>query len=478
MSQHSLFGADFCTDLSLETVSPNGGITAGRNALAERFAARLTTNPAITRKTVSYQGNRETPGFRWMKYKEAFSQSLVNDLLDSHKPDRVLDPFAGMGTAVLTAAGRGLEATGIEIMPVGVLTGNGIAGAANGLVEADVAKAGDALLNHIRSPGDPPSAHSFAHVRITRKAFSNQTERDIAKAREFVDGMEDGAAKTLMDLACLSVLEQVSYTRKDGQFLRWDNRSGRSLRSRMHKGDIPSLPQALSQRLKQMIDDLPAVKKTFGGGRPRFITGSSLDVLRELPDASVDLVITSPPYANRYDYTRTYALELAWMGFDQDGFNRLRQQMLTATVENRTKFKTLRTMYADHPDRFDRVVAAYEGQRALHEVLEILRAHVHELGNRNVIRLLEGYFLEMAVIVAELSRIVRADGHVVMVNDNVQYHGEEVPVDFILADIAEQLGFECANIWKLARGKGNASQQMGRFGRREIRKCVYRWRRI
>ena len=29
----------------------------------------------------------------------------------------------------------------------------------------------------------------------------------------------------------------------------------------------------------------------------------------------------------------------------------------------------------------------------------------------------------------------------------------------------------------LPRGKGNASQQMGRFGRRELRKCVYRWRR-
>ena len=108
-------------------------------------------------------------------------------------------------------------------------------------------------------------------------------------------------------------------------------------------------------------------------------------------------------------------------------------------------------------------------------MLRILRAHASELGNRHVIRLLEGYFLEMAVVVTELGRLVRPGGHVIMVNDNVQYHGEEVPVDFILSDLAERSGFACAAIWTLARGKGNASQQMGRFGRREIRKCVYHW---
>ena len=104
-----------------------------------------------------------------------------------------------------------------------------------------------------------------------------------------------------------------------------------------------------------------------------------------------------------------------------------------------------------------------------------LRACVDELSNRHVIRLIEGYFLEMAVVVAELGRIVRPGGTVIMVNDNVQYHGEEVPVDFILSDFAEQSGFTCTDIWVLPTGKGNSSQQMGRFGRREIRKCVYKW---
>ena len=47
--------------------------------------------------------------------------------------------------------------------------------------------------------------------------------------------------------------------------------------------------------------------------------------------------MTSPPYCNRYDYTRTYALELAMLGLTQAEVSGLRQEMLSCTVENREK---------------------------------------------------------------------------------------------------------------------------------------------
>ena len=275
----------------------------------------------------------------------------------------------------------------------------------------------------------------------------------------------------------MTVLEDVSYTRKDGQYLRWDYRSGRSLRARVHKGPILAFDYALSQRLFEMAQDVDALKGELGGGYPNLLTGSSLELLRTLPDAEFDMVITSPPYANRYDYTRTYALELAWLGYDQSGFANLRQRMLSATVENKPKLEWLRSVYRESPHLLQHALGMYENQGAVHETLDILRERVSELGNRHVIRLLEGYCLEMAVIVAELGRVVRPGGVVIMVNDNVQHHGEEAPIDLILSDYAEQSGFRCENIWTLPRGKGNSSQQMKRFGRREIRKCVYKWAR-
>ena len=457
------------------TISPNGGSVLARLELERRFEGRLAVNSRLTRKAVSYQGNRHSPGFRWMKYKEGFSQSLVERLLDEFLPDSVLDPFAGIGTTPLIAAGRSLRATGIEIMPVGVLVGNGIAQAANGLSSETLEKSGAELIDAVRSDEGAPAEYEFRHVRITEAAFPDETEAAIARARYFIASVSEPAMRILLDLACMTVLEDVSYTRKDGQYLRWDYRSGRTLRSRVDKGPILSFDYALGARLFEMLQDIEPLKRSYGGGYPELITGSSLELLRSLPEASFDMVITSPPYANRYDYTRTYALELAWLGYEQDDFLALRQSMLSATVENRSKREWLKEIYRDDSELLNDAFLMYDEQGAIHEALAILTQHIAELGNRHVIRLIEGYFLEMAVIIAELGRVLRPGGVVIMVNDNVQYHGEEIPVDMILSDFAEKSGFRCERIWTLPRGKGNSSQQMRRFGRREIRKCVYQW---
>ena len=451
------------------------GVDQQRRRLHERFSHRISTRSIFTRRTVSYQGNRNAPGFRWMKYKEGFSSSLVKNLLSEHEATAVLDPFAGIGTVPLVAARQTESAFGIEIMPVGVLVGQGIAHAANGTSRSAFEKASRALVQHLSSPQQAPEEHGFPHVPITERAFPEETETAISKARQYISQYETDTIRSLLNLACMSVLEEVSYTRKDGQYLRWDYRSGRSLRSRVDKGSIATFAGAVVRRLSQMAEDMPLLNRMYGGGKPDLLAGSCLEVLRETPGSRFDMVITSPPYANRYDYTRTYALELAWLGFDRAGFADLRQRMLSATVENRTKAEWLEHAYGDDADRLNFALGMYENQEALHEVLANLRACVDELSNRHVIRLIEGYFLEMAVVVAELGRIVRPGGTVIMVNDNVQYHGEEVPVDFILSDFAEQSGFICKDIWVLPTGKGNSSQQMGRFGRREIRKCVYRW---
>ena len=459
-------------------VSPNGGSARARRALEDRFGDRLTVNPDLTRKAVSYQGNQRVPGLRWMKYKEGFSRGLVEHVLDTYRPSAVLDPFAGIGTTPLIAASRGMRATGVEIMPVGVLAATAIAEAANGVSKHELESEGARLLDVVTSRDDAPSEHAFPHVRITEAAFPPETESAIARVREFLSTVDDDSIRTILDFACMSVLEAVSYTRKDGQYLRWDYRADRALRARVNKGPILPFEQAFGERLFEMLQDMEPLKQEFGGADPEFLTGSSLELLRGLPSGSFDMVMTSPPYANRYDYTRTYALELAWLGYDNDDFSALRQRMLSATVENKSKQEWLRQTYGPESTVLEKAIAMYRDQAAVHEVLDILREHVEELGNKQVIRLIEGYFLEMSLIAAELGRIVRPGGTVVMVNDNVQYHGEEVPVDLILSDFAEQSGFKCQKIWTLQRGKGNSSQQMGKFGRRELRKCAYFWERL
>ena len=447
------------------------GITVEREALHRRFQDRLTVRNHLTRRYVSYQGNRSQPGLRWMRYKEGFSADLVRDALAS-ADGPVLDPFAGIGTTALIAGGENREATAIEIMPVGVRVANAISLLANDVAAGDVEAAGRALLKSI-GEGDAAPEFRFPHVPITEMAFSEATEVHIARARSFVSGLEE-PLKTIIDVICMAVLEEVSFTRKDGQYLRWDYRCGRSLRGTMDKGPISAFPEAVERKIGDVLADAPEIVRRYEGRPPRLLCGSVLNEMAALPDCSAGLTITSPPYANRYDYTRTYALELAWLGYDKPAIGQLRQDLISATVENRSKEVQLERRYP-RPGVFQHARGVVAEQAALHEALEALRQRRSELGNPHVIRLVENYFLEMAVVVAELARVTRPGGKVVMVNDNVQYHGEEIPVDLILSDIAEQCGFVCEEISVLPRGKGNASQQMGRFGRRELRKCVYHW---
>jgi len=192
-----------------------------------------------------------------------------------------------------------------------------------------------------------------------------------------------------------------------------------------------------------------------------------------MPQESFDAIITSPPYCNRYDYTRTYALELALLNTDEKGLVKLRQEMLSCTVENRAK-----DLLAINPLWTNALAAADE-----HELLQAILKYLDEqkaqgkLNNNGIPRMVRGYFYEMACIVAEGARVLRPNAPLIMVNDNVRYAGASISVDLILSSIAEKLGFSIENILVLPNGKGNSSQQMGEHGREALRKCVYVWRK-
>lgn len=459
-----------------KSLSGNGGPSHARHRLFERFSDRMVVDFDLARRLVSYQGNKKVSGFRWLKYKEGFSVELVERLLEiDGGTGKVLDPFSGIGTTALTASRKGRLATGIEIMPVGTLVAKSIMAIANHISTRSFAKAAAAFLSHIEN-GVARQKDAFPHVRITRGAFAPQLEEDIAKARGFIASVSDSQLAAVLNVACLTVIEQLSFTRKDGQYLRWDWRSGRTTSRRLDKGPLSNFVDALKDQLNIIAEDIPTIQKMHAGPAPNFVSNSCLDELKRIETGTFNTVVTSPPYANRYDYTRTYALELAYLGYDENGFKTLRQELLSATVENKSKREYLKDLYGSSRC-LQNVFQMVDTHPALSEALEILRNNIGKLSNRNVIRLIENYFTEMAVVISELARVVKRGGRVFMVNDNVRYHGEEIPVDLILSDLAERLGFRCNAIWVLSRGKGNSSQQMGRFGRQEIRKCIYHWER-
>lgn len=462
-----------------------------RQKLYQRFADRLETANNLNRKVVSFQANKEEPVYRWFKYKEGFSSNLVKYFLTEYspKPGRLLDPFAGIGTTLFAGQELGWQSFGIELLPVGTFAIK--ARQALNEVDAQALKsaakdiwAGIAGINNFD--------YHINHISITKNAFPDDTETYLNKYLSYCSGIEDDRVQTILRFAAFAVLEEISYTRKDGQYLRWDARSNRQLGGKpFDKGRILTFQEAVSHKLNDIIYDLlhgkPAsLFEQFEYNAAEeypvsIIEGSCLEELPAFEDNFFDFIFTSPPYCNRYDYTRTYALELIYLGFDNEQVRKLRQEMLSCTVENKGKIDHLKQLYASigKAGTFEKVLAVYNNSTAMSEVNSVLDMlnKLEKLNNSNIPRMVRNYFLELCFAIYEMARVTKSSGYCVMVNDNVRYGGEEIPVDLILSEFAENFGFNINKIFVLPRGKGNSSQQMGNYGRTEIRKCVYLWQK-
>ncbi len=464
--------------------------TKAREDLFEKFKKKISVNAALDRSLVSYQANKKTPFYNWFRYKEGFSEVLVTYLLQQFTPGLLLDPFAGTGTALFAASVVGWQTQGIEVLPVGIYA----------MKAHDLARRTDpqavrqAMLTALQADFTNYYNPTYAlkHIAITKGAFPPQEEKQLVGFITYChEVLLDEDIRQLFLFSVFCILEEISYTRKDGQYLRWDARSGRSQGAiPFDKGYILPFREALENKLKQIVFDLekPYTQQALfedtyttqtSYARPEIREGSCLYTLPSIADKSVDLILTSPPYANRYDYTRTYALELVYLGYSDEQVKRLRQEMLSCTVENKEKRSQLENFYKSlgRTNDFDKINAVFEQQQAHREVLDLLHTYQREkrLNNPGIVSLVHNYFFEMSFVIYEMARVLRPGGTIIMVNDNVRYAGEEIPVDLILSNIAEAFGLNVKHIWTLSRGKGNSSQQMGSHGRSELRKCVYVW---
>jgi DNA modification methylase len=434
--------------------------------LAQHFGGAIALAPALNRQMVSFQANKKRPAYRWYKYKEAFSAALVEHLLAKYGVTSgvMMDPFAGSGTTLFVASSLGMDAVGIELLPIGQELMTARLCLERQFTDKDFARIHYWLDRHPWKVSEV--RQSLPSLRITRGAYPPETVDAIERYIGEV-GQENSRVGLVLHFALLCVLESVSFTRKDGQYLRWDGRSGRKLGNKeFNKGPILDFvePGEIQHSLLPTENHL---------GRIDQYEGSVLDVLPTLSTDHYAGVVTSPPYCNRYDYTRTYALELAMLGVNETGLVDLRQRMLSCTVENRPK-----DLVAMRPE-WETAIQAADREELLQVILLYLEQEkaAGRLNNSGIPRMVRGYFYEMACVIQECWRVLKPQAPMFMVNDNVRYAGAGVSVDLILSHIAEMLGFRIESILVLLGEKGNSSQQMGEHGREPLRKCVYVWRK-
>jgi DNA modification methylase len=464
---------------------------ASRLALEEKYAYLLEETDRFNRQIVSFQANRGEMVHGWIRYKEGFSAQLVEDFIREFQiqpGDTILDPFSGSATTLLVAKALGINAYGMEILPVCHLSWD-----AKSLVgDYDLSELKRIILL-LRQVEPHDVKHEFPHLRITEGAFPQQTEQDLMFYTTWLETADlSPNIRVLIRLALTSILEEISYTRKDGQYLRWDYRSTKMLKrseqkkrlsgKNLDKGELPSVKEALIQALEIIAQDIMKIQQMpLRTSEQYLIKDSVFKALLTIKEELFHGVITSPPYCNRYDYTRTYALELAYLGVEENLIRSLRQEQLSCTVENRSKLAQLESHYDQfgQVDRFHQILEVIENNPVFNEIRRALdtRWHRGEINNKGILSMVEGYFTELAFVFAEMYRTCRRGAQVAVVNDNVRYGGEIIPVDLLSTDLAVGFGFEPVKVYVLSQRKGNSSQQMGRYGREALRKSITIWKK-
>ena len=481
-------------DFSAENFCPQ----EARSALEEKYWPITEVTDRFNRQSVSYQLSKNDCLHRWLKYKEGFSADLVRSLLAEfhlQKGQVVADPFMGSGTTALVSMLNGYDTLGFDILPM-----SKVAIRAKTLIyDYDLCEL--QRLSEEISSLDVPTDYSkrTPEVNITKDGYPTATSKELAFYKEhFSKADYSEKAKVLLELCTLNSLERISYSAKDGQYLRWDWRCPKIIAAseariksgrkpfvvKLDKGELPSLKQALLDELKLVIEDIKYLqrynRKTFDA-KCRFIEGSALFELPKIKDGLISAVISSPPYCNRYDYTRTYAMELAYLGVTEGGFRLLRQNLLSCTVENKPKTDLLKEYYQGigRPETYQRVMSIVGGNVVLQEINYALKLRKDngEINNKGVLTMVNGYFTELAFLFAELYRTCKTGAYVAFVNDNVRYAGEVIPVDYLTTNLAEQIGFTPLKIYTLRQQKGNSSQQMKRYGRDALRKSITIWQK-
>ncbi|MBI4507347.1 MAG: hypothetical protein HY691_17595 [Chloroflexi bacterium] len=399
-------------------------------------------------RDVSYVGNRMVPFLRLYRYKEAFSLAFVKAMLTYLAPNSrcmVFDPFAGMGTTLFGAMLRGLPALGVERLPIAQF----VAATLPRFLQAEPGTVARAFEQARARVDTSPPAPIADDVPLMRIAFSPATKLRLRRWKSAIDAVE-GPAGDLLRLLFFSILVPASYTSNDGQFLR--------LRLDKRPADPDEL---LTCQIQAAEEDLRAAQQRWPHLRirpllpPQVVLGDTRDLSEvEFPESPA-LLITSPPYANRYDYTRSYCLELCF-GFVRSfaELKALRHSILRSHIEVKSAIGDVPC----HP-ALDEVVAALAGKK---------------LNNPRIPAMLVAYFVDMRRAINEWARVLAPGAGVALVVDNVRFEGEMVPVDLILSDLAQEAGFAVTEVI-VARYKGNSSQQMGRYGRVPVRESVVLW---
>jgi len=387
----------------------------------------------------AFAANRSAPVHRWVPWIAGFSKHFIEDAISTYLSGHrqtVLDPFAGVGTTLVEADLAGHDAVGFEINPYAAFAARLKLGA-HRLPVGALRETVQALKEHastVAANGAKPRAVAPERFRTRAPFYSPAVERKVLLFHDFMRGQSDDQIVGMLQLAFASTMVEYSNYSYEPSLGR------RESAGRAGVDDHP-VAETIAAKLSQMVDDADwyrRMRKWSEYPDGRVYVESFFDGYNRLDQRSVDLLVTSPPYANNYHYNRNTRPQLYWLGLVESP-RELKE------IEQRNFGKFWQTVREQPNVELDPEIAEPEIMDTLNE----LRAKTPEkgiYGGRGWANYAATYFNDCLRFARGTHWCLRPGASALVVIGNSILQGIPVPTDRFLAQIAGAAGLETVAI--------------------------------
>ena len=381
----------------------------------------------------------------WYRFVLSYPPHLVRDYLSDFEIDKneiLLDPFCGTGTTNLEAKLNRIPSIGLEANPFPFFASS---------VKVDW----DIKPSELQQVADEV-CHS------TYKKLSDQGIDDkslTSEAKIVLRTLPIDANKTLIKNSIsplplhktLTLLEQINKHEKSAAHKYCVLALGNALISNIGnlrfgpevgigkiKNDVPVVA-AWNIEISKMLNDLRKLDNNdYPDAKIHFADARNISKII-LPQ-SVDAVITSPPYPNEKDYTRTTRLESVVLGFFAD------MPQLRAHKKRLLRSNTRGVYKVDDDDQW------VKDNQNIQKLANAIESRRIELGKTSgfeklYARVTKLYFGGMTRHLEELTHILKPGAKLAyVVGDQASYLRVLIKTGELLAEIAEEIGYKVDRI--------------------------------
>ena len=410
--------------------------------------------------TTTFQDNMKLPLHRWYRYTAGFSGAWVGYMLERGKREgrhRVLDPFAGSGTVMVESMLHGVDSIGIESNPYVY----NIACAKLQWADFDVESLTAACLNVLKRAKHMEVGRT-EYPELIYRCFPSATLSKLDALKLSCLEIEDVKLRNFVWFVITSILRSSSPVGT----AQWQY-----IQPNKTKAKVTDPFVAYQAKVEEVSADMYNLRGVFGECSESKIVREDARNISSVPNKWADMVITSPPYANNYDYADAMRLEMLFWG-DVCGWKDLQEKVSVNLVRACTQHVSLLK---------DNAVDYLESDLLLpikDEIYETYSMMKEEReghgGKKNYHLMIAAYFYDMAKVFRSLARVTSDNCEMCFVIGDSAPYGIYVPVDEWLGRLAQAAGFNDYSFEKLRDRNTKWKNRKHRIPLKEGRLWIYK----